>query len=224
MWEGLLLLLLLLLLLVAAVAAFAAVAISGCGSSALRKASPARAPCVDLVDNGVWKFQTARVRSGLSLSPSYMPWTGITGNPRSLIGLPQTERISYVVNISWGSQPVTQRSFPWLQNMSQRVSRKLWGPVTPCLTATSIIYDFWPDSVWTADAKLCIHGHLWRELQVASLSEKETDESMFAPNVGAIVLSFVLNAHAPWGSPGGESCQSQAAPAAGARQHARARR
>ena len=113
-------------------------------------------------------------------------------------------------------------------DVSQRISRKLWGPVTPCLTATSIIYDFWPDSVWTADAKLCIHGSLWRELQVASLSEEETDElcgqSMFAPNVGAIVLSFVLNAHAPWGSPGGESCQSQAAPAAGARQHARARR
>ena len=35
--------------------------------------------------------------------------------PRSLLGLPQTERISYTVNISWGSQPVTQRSLPWLQ-------------------------------------------------------------------------------------------------------------
>ena len=130
MWEGLLLLLLLLLLLVAAVAAFAAVATSGCGSSRLRKASPAKAPCADLLDKGMWKVQAAQVRSGLSLSPSYMPWTRITGNPRSLVGLPQTERISHVVNISWGPQPVTQRSLPGLHDVSQRVSRKLWRVVT----------------------------------------------------------------------------------------------
>ena len=46
-------------------------------------------------------------------------------------------------------------------------------------------------------------------------------QSMFASNIGAIMFSFFLNAHAPWWSLGGESCQSQAAPAAGARQHAR---
>ena len=155
-------------------------------------------------DNREYITKSKAMRASSGISPGFRPWTQKSPAPL-LRGLPDSSpRMQDVLDVSWASRKYRDRTFPWVVDVSQCISRKLWGPVCPCLTTRSCIYDFEVDGVWPVEGKFVAMG--WpTEVDFSCVTESEKQdligEGMFGPNVACLVLAFFLNPHGPWWSP-----------------------
>ena len=153
----------------------------------------------DPLDTGTWTHKTLAMRSKLNISTKYAPWT----DSHACAGAPETERVRYLLDISWASRDRKCRKPPWYSDCSQCVSRQPWSTEFLCLTTSSIIFDHSQEKVLSATQKLAAHGFPTAELvKPTNVSEPQlhemVGESMCVPNVGCILMAFFLNPHAPW--------------------------
>lgn len=148
-----------------------------------------------------WQPKSLATRSKYNMSPSHMPWTG-GKEKKSLIRLPNCARVVDLVNVSWGSRPHGDRSFPWYTDASQDVSRAPWGSLVPCLTTSCIIYDHELDIAWDARAKLTAMGFPTDQLDLSDIPESKLHdligEGMFLPNIASLILAAFLSPSAAW--------------------------
>jgi hypothetical protein len=107
-----------------------------------------------------------------------------------------------VIDIAWGSRKKGEMSFPFYVDVSQEVSRRPWHEFVPCITTSSMIYDYGEDSIIPPKGLLALMGIPVRELSFSTTSSTDlanlVGEAMFAGSVGAILLSTFLNSKAEW--------------------------
>jgi hypothetical protein len=157
-------------------------------------------------DTSAWvassKLQRTRIgKSGIS--PSYRPWTNNPGEPKKLWEVPRSSRHMDLVDVAWASRDVTARDMPFFTDISQDVAWRPWGPRPPCLTTSSIVFDFQADQIWSPCAKLAAHGWPVADVLIpSSFQGRDLDdlvgESMYLPNVAAVLLAIYLNPLSPW--------------------------
>ena len=153
----------------------------------------------DPIYEQAWVGLSKQVRSKMGISPTYSPWTS-TG--KLLTGVPKSKRMLDAMNIAWASRPVPERTLPVYMDLPQCVRRKTWGPAVPCLTRSTILYDFASDQVVPTAGLLALLGFPVSDLDLSGLSESDladlTGEGFFLPCVGAILASIFLNPAGPW--------------------------
>ena len=88
------------------------------------------------------------VRARFNLSPHYKPWTQpLHRDPPDLRGVPQTARITDLLDLAWAARPPRARDYPWYCDFSQCISRGHYGTIIKTLTTRSRIYDYSQDRV-----------------------------------------------------------------------------
>ena len=162
---------------------------------------------------GEWEAKSRAMRAKFQMSRRYAPWTGRASNPPELRGLPQTARVTEAVNIAWGARGKAERKFPWWLAASQCISRSPFGARIPCLTTSTMLYDYEQDCVRSSDDKLRLQGLPLSEVPFGCMSDSEKSdvagEGMFAADVGAVLLAVFLCSSGPWWKH--EGCEGQAA-------------
>ena len=150
------------------------------------------------------------------MSPHYRPWTC---QGKKLYNVPKTERVQEAIDIAWGSHSqrcvADDKRFPFYQDVSQCVSRHTWGSSVPCITRSSLVYDFKRDQILSSKALLAMQGLPVPDMKLDSLPDvSEADlrdlagECMFLPSLGSILLAVFLNRDAVWWCPAGDSYHS----------------
>ena len=151
---------------------------------------------------GEWEAKSRAMRAKFKMSRQYAPWTGRKHNPPQLRGLPQTARVVEAVDIAWGARGKPTRKFPWWLDVSQCIGRSPFEARIPCLTTSTILYDYAEDCVRSSDDKLRLQGLLVSEAPFGCLSDSEkrdvAGEGMFAADVGAVLLAVFLCSSGPW--------------------------
>ena len=167
----------------------------------------------DPLASGEWEAKSRAMRAKFQMSSQHAPWTGRPRNPPELRGLPQTARVAEAVNIAWGARAKSARKFPWWLDASQCISRSPFGARVPCLTTSTILYDYEQDCVRSSDDKLRLQGMPVCEAPFGCMSDSEKSdvagEAMFAADVGSVLLAVFLCSSGPWWR--SEGCDGRAA-------------
>ncbi len=162
-----------------------------------------------------WKVHSSTVRAGLSVDPSFSPWTTREGT--KLLGVPRNcPRVLDLIDIAYTAalrrnikRPIKDRLFvdaliaDLYVDLSQACQRKPWsdGGGLKTLTTSSIIYSFRLDLIIDSKALFKLHGFP-DDLRLFSLSESSRrsllGETWSLPCAGIAFYAFVLNSQAPW--------------------------
>ena len=156
----------------------------------------------DPLESGEWQAKSRKMRAEFKMSVNYAPWTGRKDNPPQLRGLPRSKRVVEAVNIAWGARPKSARTFPWWLDVSQCISRCPYGERIPCLTTSTMLYNFQEDCLVSASDNQRLQGWPVDRVPFDCLSEAERSdiagESMFAADVGTVLLAVFLCSSGPW--------------------------
>ncbi len=151
--------------------------------------------------NAEWVTQAKKLRTKFGMTPTSKPWTEQIPAPK-LRGVPDKARCHEVIQIAWGCRQPKLRSFPWYVDVSQMAGRHPWQDVVPCLTQSSVVYDFEQDQVIGGRGMLACMGVPVTELKLVGFSPAELSslagEAMFAGCIGSLVLAVFLVNDGPW--------------------------
>jgi len=151
-----------------------------------------------------WRTISKEVRSKLGISPHFRPWTQAG---KELRFVPRSSRMRDVLDVAWAS---SERRTPLHCDLSQCVSRKRWShDIAPCLTGSTVMYDFAADEVWSAVCNLAVQGHPVKDLSLSNLSAAQVrdlaGEGIFLPNLAVVLCGLFLNSKAPWWGTAGDA-------------------
>ena len=143
------------------------------------------------------------MRAELGLTAGYKPWT--RARPaRATRGVPPSQRMHEYIDISWGSRAPKQRRGPWFADLSQCVSRCRGRDSIPCLTTSSLLFDFNREQLLVPSELLALHGAYFADVCTdawAANARKgiaRVGEGMFAPDIGCLLLALLLNERGPY--------------------------
>ena len=157
-----------------------------------------------------WHVKSAEIRSALSITGDFMPWTGppLKGSTLGIIG--DKERALDVINVAWADRlqqmplaSVEAAKVGFFANYSQCVSRRPWGR-PPTLTRRTELFSFEGGFVLTGYDHLAAmgYGHLLAYSNSDTLTERDArdlcGEAFSVPCISTAIAGFFLNRHAPW--------------------------
>ncbi len=132
---------------------------------------------------------------------SYCPWKE-TG--RSYGGVPPTSlRMRDVVEVAWGSRRPKDRHLPFYADLSQCVSRRVWGSQISTLATSARIFDFRKQRLLKFKEVLVLQGYAPGLINMPrGFPEghvlQAAGQGMFLPSLSKIMISVFLMEHAPW--------------------------